>query len=102
MIILWEESNAENSYLLLSVLWMKDGNPSKGNQQSKQTEKENNSNMASKLLQVQKKHSSKNELQSFTTEQMPGLTNNASFRLLTNLKQTPEFQGGIASIQALC
>lgn len=54
MIILWEESNAENSYLLLSVLWMKDGNPSKGNQQSKQTEKENNSNMASKLLQVQK------------------------------------------------
>lgn len=54
MIILWEESNAESSYLLLSVLWMKDGNPSKGNQQSKQTEKENNSNMASKLLQVQK------------------------------------------------
>lgn len=54
MIILWEESNTENSYLLLSVLWMNDGNPSKGNQQSKQTEKENNSNMASKLLQVQK------------------------------------------------
>lgn len=54
MIILREESNTENSYLLLSILWMKDGNPSKGNQQSKQTEKENNSNMASKLLQVQK------------------------------------------------
>lgn len=54
MIVLWEGRNAENSYLLLSVLWVKDGNPSKGNQQSKQTEKENNSNMASKLQQVQK------------------------------------------------
>lgn len=71
MIVLWEGRNAENSYLLLSVLWVKDGNPSKGNQQSKQTEKENNSNMASKLQQVQKKkkpHSSKNfRLQSFKT-----------------------------------
>lgn len=64
MIVLWEGRNAENSYLLLSVLWVKDGNPSKGNQQSKQTEK---------LQQVQKKkkkktHSSKNfRLQSFKT-----------------------------------
>lgn len=41
------------------------------------------------------------ELQSFTTEQMPGLTNNASIRLLTSLKQTPGFRGGIASIQEL-
>lgn len=54
MIVLWEERNAESSYLLLSVLWMKDGNPSKGKQQRKQAEKENNSNVASKLLQVQK------------------------------------------------
>lgn len=35
------------------------------------------------------------ELQFFTTEQIPGLTNNASFKLLTNLKQTLGFWGGV-------